>query len=195
MMLVLYFPISMKKLDPFYWYMILAHRQLLKAHLHAEEKIFVFTNINKHRTAQWINLFAAVIIFFALRSVPRADMGSVISALLAPVMVMGGAWFSLSFGAIPARLIDCSMSVTLWMYTGFKVSLTTMFLALGFITPPLLWIVFAVIYLAMDLSSTVYDTADGLKAGLDEAVLKHSRAALIYYNSQGIRVEDENSSS
>lgn len=41
------------------------------------------------------------------------------------------------------------------------------------------------------ISCIQHDTADGLKAGLDEALLKHSRAALMYYLKQGISTEEE----
>lgn len=181
----------MYKIDPFYWYLRGAHRRLIGAQLRKDERAFVEGNIAKHRMVQWLNLAAGVLVFFALRTVSDDKMSTVITALLAPVMVMGTAWFAVSFGAVPARLIDCSMSVTFWMYTAFKVSLTTMFLAIGFITPPPLWPVLLLIYIAVDFSCAQYDTADGLKAGLDEAQLKHSRAALMYYEKQGIRSEAE----
>lgn len=186
----------MKHIDPFYWYLRLALRKLQGTMLHKEEVAFVQENINKHRKVQWVNFFCAVLVFFSLRSIDTNEMSTVIMALLAPVMVMGTAWFAISFGAIPARLIEFSMSITFWMYTAFKVALSTMFLAIAFTTPVLLWPVLLLIYVAVDFSCAQYDTADGLKAGLDEALLKHSRAALIYYQREGISTEgDEGSSS
>lgn len=179
----------MKRFDPFYWYLHVAHYRLWKADLKTEERSFVESNINKHRLAQWVNLCASVLVFCTLRTISEDKLGTVISALLAPVMVMGTAWFAMSFGAVPARLIDFSMEITFWMYSGFKVALSTMFLAIGFITPPLLWPVLVFIYVAVDFSCCQYDTADGLKAGLDEALLKHSRAALMFYQQQGIDPE------
>lgn len=166
--------------------MVVAHRQLLKSKLKREELLFITANMNKHRLVQWINLFAGICIFFSLHTVPLDQLGTVISALIAPVMVMGTAWFAISFGAIPAHLIACSLEVTFWMYCAFKMSFTTMFLAIGFITPVTLWPVLAFIYVAVDFSCAQYDSADGLKAGLDEALLKHSRAALIFYEREGI---------
>lgn len=176
----------MHYLDPFYWYLVLAHRRMLKAELEEGERQFVASNINKHRLVQWVNLVGAVFVFLALRTVAPDQIGTVISALLAPVMVMGAAWFAISFGAVPMKLIDCSMEITFWMYVAFKLSFTTMFLCIGFITPPLLWPVLVIIYVAVDFSCALYDTADGLKAGLDDAMLRHSRAALIYYRRAGI---------
>jgi len=174
--------------------MALAHRRLLKARLKEEDQSFVTTNMNKHRLVQWINLVAAVCIFLSLREVPTDQLGLVITALIAPVMVMGAAWFAISFGAIPAHLIECSIEVTFWMYTAFKLSFTTMFLAIGFVTPTTLWPVLVVIYIAVDFSCAQYDTSDGLKAGLDDALLKHSRAALLFYQRQGITASDADNS-
>jgi hypothetical protein len=180
----------MWRIDPFYWYLRASHRTLFSAVLKPEELSFVKLNLVKHRRVQWINLISSVLIFFGLRDVPTEQIGAVITALLAPVMVMGAAWFAVSFGAIPARLIKTSMVVTFWMYVAFKVSLSTMFIAIGFVTPPAIWPVLSLIYLAVDFSCAQYDTADGLKAGLDEAVLNHSRAALLYYQQQGITLDN-----
>jgi hypothetical protein len=167
-----------------------ANSRLVKANLEENERLFVGANVDKHRLVQWINFLSSILVFFALQKVSQGDMGTVISALLAPVMVMGGAWFAVSFGAIPSKLIECSMSVTFWMYTAFKVSLSTMLLAISFITPWMLWPVLGLIYVAVDFSCIQYDTADGLKAGLDDALLKHSRAALLFYKRQGIDESD-----
>ena len=179
----------MKYLDPFYWYMRLVHIQFL-SRTDKTEKSFVESNITKHRLTQWINVVCIPFTFYSLKTVPEEQMSTLIFALLGTVAVMGTAWFQVSFGSIPAKLIMCSMSVTFFMYTAFKVSLTAMFLAIGFITSPTLWPVISLIYLCVELSCVQYDTADGLKAGLDEALLKHSRAALIYYSKQGIKPED-----
>ena len=61
-----------------------------------------------------------------------------------------------------------------------------MVVAIGFVTPWSLWPVLALIYAAVDISCIEYDTTDGLKAGLVDAMLMHSRAALQYYAKQGI---------
>jgi hypothetical protein len=180
---------SAKLLDPFYWYLRIAHRRLFKAELKKEERAFIAKNINKHRLIQWLNLLAAIFVFYTLQAVSPDKIGTVITALIAPVMVMGTAWFAISFGAIPARLIELSLEITFWVYLAFKLSLTVMFLAIGVITPALLWPVLILIYIAIDFSCAQYDTCDGLKAGLDEALLKHSRAAIIYYKDQGVDID------
>ncbi len=176
-------------MDPFYWYLKFALRHLYKAQLKIEERIFIVHNINKHRLVQWINLAGAFLVFSAIQSVTFEKIDTVITALIAPVMIMGTAWFSVSFGSIPERFIDFSIEITFWLYMAFKLSLTTMFLAISVVSPNLLWPVLALIYIAVDFSCAQYDTCDGLKAGLDDVLLKHSRAALIYYQDQGIDID------
>lgn len=170
----------MKKLDPFYWYLKMIHTVLIDK-LEKEEKSFLEKNVNKHRIIQWLNLVAVVFIYLGLKNTDSSNLTVVINSLIAPVMVMGTAWFAISFGAVPARLLNVSMAVTFWMYLSFKLSLTAMFMAIAFGVSPFLWPVLVLIYLAVEFSCTLYDTTDALKAGLDEMILKHSRAALIYY--------------
>lgn len=179
----------MKKLDPMYWILRLIVHRFSAAKLQKNEREFVDENINKHRLVLWLNLLGAVVTFFGLRTFD-GEIINLIAALLAPVMVMGTAWFGISFGAVPAKLIDSSMSITFWMFLAFMVSFSAMMIALGFISPPLMWPVYGVIYVGAVTSCIQYDTADGLKAGLDEALMKHSRAALIYYQKQGIMDEE-----
>lgn len=170
-----------KKLDPFYWYIWVMVKDFFKASLEDYEEEFVQDNSKKHRKIQWVNFVAAILVTYSLASMSLEEIKALISALLSPVVVTGGAWFAISFGAIPAKLLHLSMSITFWMYAGFKVSLTTMCIALTFIMPVTMWPVIWFIYLAIDICCIMYDTADGLKAGLDEMALKHSKAALLFF--------------
>lgn len=179
----------MKKFDPFYWLLTWVLRRFLNVGLKNEELEFLQDNIRKHRKVLWCNVTVVACTVIGLQHYEGEIIG-LITALLAPVMVMGGAWFAVSFGGIPAKLIDSAMSITFWMFLAFTASLTTMLIAVGYISPPVLWPVFAAIYLGALLSCIQYDTADGLKAGLDEAQLRHSRAALRYYKKQGIEPEE-----
>ena len=180
-----------KQFDPFYRYLRFAHRRLFNAVLKEEESSFIIKNINKHRLVQRINLLAAILILFALKTVSTDQMSIVTTALIAPVMIMGTARFAVSFGSIPARLINFSMEITFRLFLAFKLSLTTMFLAIGIIAPPLLWPILILIYIGVDFSCAQYDTSDWLKAWLDEASLKHSRAALLYYKQQWINIDTD----
>lgn len=175
-----------QKLDPFYWFLKAMLRGFFKVELKSEEVDFISDNIQKHRKVLWINLIAAIFVVLALSKTDAKDIATLITALLAPVMVMGGAWFAISFGAIPAKLMNVSLSCTMWMFTAFLTSLTTMFIAVGFVTPAVVWPVLGIVYLSALFACIQYDTADGMKAGLDEAQLRHSRAAVRYYKKQGI---------
>ncbi|HRY82699.1 MAG TPA: hypothetical protein P5232_03290 [Candidatus Moranbacteria bacterium] len=181
----------LNKMDPiFLWLRFVVARRFFDSGLLPEENAFVLSNISKHRNVLWLNVVCSVFVYFSLLKTNPDKISIVITSLLAPVMVMGGAWFAISFGGIPAKLMDIAMSTTSWMFAAFSISLSSMFIAVGFSTYPLLWPVLTVIYIGALISCIQYDTADGLKAGLDEAVLKHSRAALIFYREkQGIDIK------
>lgn len=181
----------MEKVDPIYWILkVIILQKFFKSDLTPAEKEFVMDNIDKHRKALWITLLATLGVYFGLLGSNKSDISSIILALIAPVTVMGAAWFGVSFGSIPKKLISISMSVTFWMFTAFATSLAAMIVAVGFISPPLIWPALIIIFVGAITSCIQYDTADGLKAGLDEALLKHSRAALLYYLKQGIKADE-----
>jgi len=113
-----------------------------------------------------------------------------ITALIAPIMITGVAWFSISFGGIPQKLMSVAMSITFWMFVAFQISLSAMLIVLCFALPIIIWPVLFLIYVSVTISCILYDTSDGLKAGLDDALLKHSRAALTWYKQMGIKTED-----
>ncbi|MAF80242.1 hypothetical protein CL629_04150 [bacterium] len=182
---------AIRIIDPIYWLLRLILRNFINAELTKVEKRFVQNNIDKHRGVIWVNIIVSVFVFLGLSNTPEDTISLVITSLIAPVMVMGAAWFAISFGGIPQKLINIAMSVTFWMFTAFVVSLSAMFIAVGFVTNPYLWPALIIIYLGALFSCIMYDTSDGLKAGLDETQLKHSRAALAYYEKEGIRPEDE----
>lgn len=179
-----------EKIDPFALFLRLVLKGFYKGDLKDHEKQFVDENLTKHRKVMWVNLFDSICMIFALREAQPEDFTVLITALVAPVVVLGGGWFMISFGAIPAKLISVSMTITLCMFTAFVIALTTMFMAVGFVTSPFAWPVLGLIYLGTVASCVMYDTADGLKAGLDEAMLWHSRAALAYYAKKGINPSD-----
>ena len=185
----------LNKIDPIHlWLEKVVLRQFYKTNLSAEERSFIQDNTQKNRRALWLNVAAAVLIYIGLNQVDGDALRSIITALLAPVMVMGAAWFAISFGGIPAKLINAAMSITFWMFTAFSVSFTAMCVAICMISPWPIWIVVVVIYYGTISACLQYDTADGLKAGLDDTVLKHSRAALRFYRNQGISIDEQDES-
>ncbi len=180
----------MRKIDPFYYLLRIILRSFFKSNLTEEERIIIEENIDKHRFVQWVNLAASILVVYGLSQASQEEISSLISILIAPVMVMGGAWFAISFGGIPEKLMLIAISTTRWMFIAFLVSLSTMFLGVLALTPYVLWPVFILIYVASLISYITYDTADSLKIGLDEFSLKHSRAALRYYKQkEGIDVD------
>lgn len=175
-------------MDPIYFFLkkSVLHN-FFSSDLQEEERVFIEENLRKHRKILWLNICAAALIFFGLSSGSDRDVGIIVSALIAPVMVLGTAWFAISFGGIPQKLITIAMSITFWVFSAFTISFTAMFLAVAHTVAPAIWPVLAFIYAGTLVACIQYDTADGLKAGLDDALLKHSRAALRYYNLQGIK--------
>jgi len=171
-------------MDPIVMFLKFILRGFLKAQLEEDEMAFVGDNIRKHRIALWVNVAASVFVYLGLRDTPSESIATVIASLLAPVMVLGGAWFAISFAGVPKRLLDVAMVTTLWMFIAFIVSLTAMFISVGFVTSPFLWPVLGLVYLGVIVGCVQYDTADGLKAGLNEAQLKHATLAIEDYEGK-----------
>ncbi len=176
--------LSMRKIDPFYYLLRFILRSFSKKELTPTDEQAILDNIDKHRKVQWVNLFFSGLVIFGLFQTNNEQIGNLINVLIAPVMVMGGAWFGISFGGIPEKMLDVALETTFWMFCAFLISLSTMFIAIFFITPLMLWPVFGMIYLSAVVSCIIYDTADSLKIGLDEYALRHSRAALRYYKQK-----------
>jgi len=152
---------------------------------------FVFDNIRKHRIIIWINLLFTPIIVLGLRAIEPSQISTIITALIAPAMVTGGAWFTITFGGIPSKLLGTALIITAWMFGAFTLSMRLMMTAIMFISPVYFWPVFILIELGVIVSAILYDNADGLKIGLDDTVLRHSRAAIQYYTQEGITVSED----
>lgn len=180
---------QVKYFDPFHWYLYFAHKKFFLSNPTQSEINFAERNIVKHRLIQWINIIAIILIYLGFRKITEDQIGIVVTSLIAPVMLLGGAWFSITFGAVPAKFFEFTLGITSWMYAAFKVALSMMFFSIAYITTWPIWILLLFIYIAIDYASIPYDTADALKSGLDEASFKHSKAAVLYYNSQGIDIE------
>lgn len=181
----------MHRIDPFYFllrYSVLA--AFFRADLTPDETAFVRDNLNKHRKAWWIAALSTIPLVSGIWGLDQAARIGLLTGLLGPVVVLGGAWFAVSFGGVPVKLLTVAMNITFWMYVAFKTAFVTMYLALLSVTPFTTWPVWTIILVSTFWACEQYDTTDGLKAGLDDAVLKHSRAALRFYAKQGIQPED-----
>lgn len=181
----------MFRINPFYYLVRLILRSFESSNLESYELEFVQENARKHAKVLAINAVAIALVIFGLQKSTSDAIGQIITALLAPVMVIGVAWFEISFGGVPKKLMNIAMDITTWMFMAFVISLSTMFIAVLYTVDHIMWPVFITIYIGAIISCILYDTADGLKAGLDEAVLKHSRAAILFYKKQGIEPEEK----
>ena len=149
---------------------------------------FLVENLNKHRVILWINILLALYLAgWGLESIKAAgDPAIVVTGLLAPAMITGAAWYTVSFGGIPEKFLSLAVTLTFCMFLAFSMSMTLLVSLLVSITP---WEVGAFIlvpmYGSMYIASMWYDNIDGLKIGLDSTLLKFSRASLNYYQKHG----------
>lgn len=185
----------LKHIDPVFYvlrYFVLKRFFIKK--LLPEEEFFVQKNINKHRLITWLTVVFVYVGYLGLVNVDIDSMFTVILVLLGFSTITGTAWFAISFGGISAKFLDIAMEITFWMFLSFTLSLSLMVIAISLVAPISLALIMGVAASALIISAIQYDTTDGLKSGLDEAVLKHSRAALIYYREkEGIELnENEN---
>ncbi|MDP3741067.1 MAG: hypothetical protein Q8R08_01950, partial [bacterium] len=89
--------------------------------------------------------------------------------------IVGIAWFVLTFAALPKRHINAAMRCTEHMFSAFLGGVIALTVFAGF-TAPLSLLVIMPIYVWMYSSAAIYDSADRLKAGLDEQKLKAAEA-------------------
>ncbi|MBT3418972.1 MAG: hypothetical protein HOC34_03270 [Candidatus Magasanikbacteria bacterium] len=182
---------QLQKIDPFYYllrYIIL--KKFFSTNIKKHQTNFVLENIMKHRQILWINVITLSLAILGFISGQINDLNTVAIGLAAPVMFLGGAWFAVSFGGIPKNLLTLAMTITFWIFSAFSIALSLMITTLIFVTPWHFWPALIIIYIGTVFACIQYDTTDGLKVGLDEAQLRHSRAALLFYEKQGINPEE-----
>jgi hypothetical protein len=102
-------------IDPVYWISFFLSAPIFDYPLQTNEIDFIHDNIKKHRKVIWVNIVSSICVFFSLRGQSIAELNSLISALLAPAFVTGGAWFAITFGGVPQRLLPLAINITLWM--------------------------------------------------------------------------------
>ncbi|MCX6714311.1 MAG: hypothetical protein NTX72_00670 [Candidatus Uhrbacteria bacterium] len=171
-------------LDPIYWFAYMLSASILDFPLRESEIEFVHDNIIKHRKVLWCNLIMAMLVAKGLTGLSIVQVDTLIGSLVAPAFITGGAWFAITFGGVPKRLLPLAIDITFWMFAAFTVSLTTMFVGLCFVLPPLVLVVFGFILFAILVSAVRYDNVDGLKIGLDEALLMHSLTHINYLSEK-----------
>lgn len=160
----------------------------------AADTDFLLENLNKHRLVLWLNIvFIAYLYLYGLAAILKhGDPAVVVTGLLAPAMITGGAWYAVSFGGIPEKFISSALVLTFCMFLAFTLSMTLLIALLCKLTPwPIGAFCLVPTYAGLYIASILYDNLDGLKIGLDTALLKFSRAALNYYQKHGLVVRTD----
>lgn len=171
-------------IDPFFWVAYIFSYFLLtpKYELRKNEIAFILDNIDKHRKVLWVNIIGGSMVFHSLSGNSPEQLSALVSVLMAPAFITGGAWFAITFGGVPTKLLDAALVIRLWMFSAFTLSLTTMSIVAYYILDGniLMLIVLLFINFAVIISAILYDNIDGLKVGLDEALKDNSQATLRY---------------
>lgn len=173
-----------KLIDPLFWVSYSFSYFLLspKYKLTKFEIAFIMDNIQKHRIVLWVNFIGGMIAFYALADNSQEQLNSIVLLLMVPIFVTGSAWFMISFGGVPTKLLDVALIITFWIFSAFTLSLTTMLIVAYYILEGEMFIqiVILFIYICIILSAIIYDDLDGLKIGLDETLKDNSEATLRY---------------
>lgn len=103
------------------------------------------------------------------------DARDIIFYVSLAAQISGLAWFVITFAALPQRHIGAAFRCTESMLCAFLGGVVALIVWAG-LTAPLSLLVICPIYLWMYKAAAVYDSADLLKAGLDEQRLKAALA-------------------
>src|SRR5437660_925957 len=120
---------------------------------------FLVENLNKHRAVLWLNLIlAGYLIVHGLDAILRhGDPAVVVTGLLAPAMITGGAWYAVSFGGIPEKFISSALVLTFCMFLSFTLSMTLLIALLCKLTPwPVGLFILVPMYAGLYVSSILY---------------------------------------
>ncbi|MCB9805828.1 hypothetical protein H6775_01555 [Candidatus Nomurabacteria bacterium] len=171
--------------DPFY---ILLKKVILpdffRHKFSDKETLFLAENTRKHSNSLWLVSVFAIIAHFGFVLLDSSEILTVIFILLGIATISGSAWFSISFGGVPIKFINSALQVTFWLLFSFELSLVMSVMAIYVVAPTLLVIPLIAVVCGIVLAAIKYDTVDGFKVGLDDYLLKHSRAALVYYKEK-----------
>jgi hypothetical protein len=160
----------------------------------AADADFLLDNLQKHRLVLWLNLLLAVYLLLVEASSKLGGPAATALAigLLAPAIVSGAAWYTVTFGGIPEKFLSGSFTLTACLFLAFTLTMTLLMGTLMTLTTwPVAVFILVPIYLALYLAGILHDNLDGLKIGLDTSQLKFSRAALRYYQKHGLVARTE----
>lgn len=155
--------------------------ETIKADILDEQKVTLFENTWKHVKVFIINLLFLPYLIFAIQVSQEKVL--ILTGLLGIVVVFGGAWFIVSFGAIPSTLSKMAFNLTFWMFLSFTLSLEAIAITLVYIFP-ILWPFIILVFWSAYFASVKYDTADSLKIGLEPEQYKLARYGSIYFKRE-----------
>jgi ABC-type multidrug transport system fused ATPase/permease subunit len=181
---------ALNAFDPLYWFAFMLCLPVLSVNLNKYEAAIIRQNIRKHRTVFWITLAGGLFVWYGISISEKDKLGELVSAMLAPSVVTGTAWFAISFGGVQEKLLKAAIDLTKWMFAAFILSLVTMAIALiQIVSWPVAIVVCFIIGLVI-FSAITYDNVDSLKIGLDDALRRHSLTMLYKLYSDGIETVD-----
>lgn len=174
----------LRLIDPLYWLSLSCSFFLLrnKYKLNQAESLLILENVAKHRIVLWVNLVGGYVCYTSLLDMDINQLNTIANILLAPAFITGGAWFAITFGGVPNKLLDIALMVTFWLLSAFSLSLTMMGIVLFFVVDgniPLLMVILFINF-SVILAAIMYDNIDCLKIGLDEALKGNSLANMRY---------------
>ena len=155
--------------------------ELVETNRKLEEKAILFDNTWKHVKIAIVGLIFLPYLVFVSLGIENILL--VLTGLLGVIMVFGSAWFVITFGAVPARLMRMAINLSFWMFLAFVLSLEATAVVLC-IALPLLTPVLAVVFFGAYIASVKYDTADSLKLGLEPAQFQLARYGTKYFRRE-----------
>lgn len=159
--------------------------------LEKNEKAFLMDNAKKHIQSLLGMIAMLPFMIYGLHIADRAMLPVLVGGLVSPVVVTGTAWFVITFGAVPEKLLGIAMVLTRKMFGAFTESLTLAFLAVGWVCPWPLWVVLAMIWIKVYHAAFLYDCVDGLKTGLEPTMLENCRYGTKFFRRQlGVNEEE-----
>lgn len=154
------------------------------ANLTADQMVFLQDNARKHLRALVSLVMLVPLMVLGLAQAKPEILPVLVGGLAAPVFVTGAAWFVITFGVVPEQLLGVAMILTRRMFTAFLLSLTLCFIAVGWVCPWPLWLILAIVWWLTWSAAFLYDCVDGLKTGLEPALLENSRYGTKFFRRQ-----------
>lgn len=152
--------------------------------LTAEQTAFLQENADKHLRVLITLVILTPLMVLGLMQAKSETLPVLVGGLAAPVFVTGGAWFVVTFGAVPDALLGVAMILTRRLFTAFLVSLTLCFIAVGWVSPWPLWPILAIVWWLTWSAAFLYDCIDGLKTGLEPALLENARYGTTFFRRE-----------